>query len=95
MGVQEMTTSPESSDDSSTGKPVVGVSHCLLGKNVRYNGGHTMDKFIAHQLSQHFDFVPVCPEVAIGLGRPDRHCVWSKAEKRRGSGSRRQPVIRT
>ncbi len=65
-----MTTSPESSDDSSTGKPVVGVSHCLLGKNVRYNGGHTMDKFIAHQLSQHFDFVPVCPEVAIGLGTP-------------------------
>lgn len=51
-------------------KPVVGVSSCLLGKNVRYNGGHTMDKFVAHELSQHLDYVPVCPEVAIGLGTP-------------------------
>ncbi|MBM65696.1 MAG: hypothetical protein CMH55_05620 [Myxococcales bacterium] len=51
-------------------KPVVGVSSCLLGKNVRYNGGHTMDKFVAHDLSQHFEYILVCPEMAIGLGTP-------------------------
>jgi len=48
----------------------IGVSSCLLGQEVRYNGGHKRDGFVAGTLSDFADYVPVCPEVAIGLGIP-------------------------
>jgi len=48
----------------------IGVSSCLLGQEVRYNGGHKRDRFLVSSLSQFVDYVPVCPEVAIGLGIP-------------------------
>jgi uncharacterized protein YbgA (DUF1722 family)/uncharacterized protein YbbK (DUF523 family) len=48
----------------------IGISSCLLGQNVRYDGGHKKDGFIAHTLAEYFEFVPVCPEVDIGLGTP-------------------------
>ncbi len=48
----------------------IGISACLLGEQVRYDGGHKRDVFIHDTLSQYFNFVPVCPEVAIGLGIP-------------------------
>lgn len=48
----------------------VGISSCLLGEKVRYNGGHKYDNFINKQLVNYFDFKPYCPEVAIGLGVP-------------------------
>ncbi|MFH0826227.1 MAG: DUF523 and DUF1722 domain-containing protein [Pseudomonadota bacterium] len=48
----------------------VGISSCLLGENVRYNGGHCRDGFIATTLSKYLDFVPVCPEVEAGFGIP-------------------------
>ncbi len=48
----------------------IGISTCLLGENVRYDGGHKKDRFITGTLSNYFEFVPVCPEVAIGLGVP-------------------------
>jgi uncharacterized protein YbgA (DUF1722 family)/uncharacterized protein YbbK (DUF523 family) len=48
----------------------VGISSCLLGAKVRYDGGHKQDAYINGTLAQYFDFVPVCPEVAIGLGTP-------------------------
>lgn len=48
----------------------LGVSACLLGQNVRYNGGHTRDHFITDTLSQHVDYVPVCPEVECGMPIP-------------------------
>lgn len=48
----------------------VAVSQCLLGDNVRYDGGHKRSLFICNQLSQFFEFRPICPEVAIGLGIP-------------------------
>tara|TARA_R110000868_G_scaffold362686_2_gene624893 strand:+ start:7785 stop:8738 length:954 start_codon:yes stop_codon:yes gene_type:complete len=48
----------------------IGVSQCLLGDKVRFDGGHKLDKYIANQLSSYFDFVPHCPEVAIGMGVP-------------------------
>jgi uncharacterized protein YbgA (DUF1722 family)/uncharacterized protein YbbK (DUF523 family) len=48
----------------------LGVSQCLLGENVRYDGGHTLDHFIRDTLGQYVDFVPVCPEVECGLGIP-------------------------
>ena len=48
----------------------IGISMCLLGENVRYDGGHKRDGFIADLLSRYAEFVPVCPEVDIGLGIP-------------------------
>jgi uncharacterized protein YbgA (DUF1722 family)/uncharacterized protein YbbK (DUF523 family) len=51
-------------------QPKVGVSACLLGHNVRYDGGHKRDRFIIETLGKYFEFLPVCPEAAIGLGVP-------------------------
>jgi uncharacterized protein YbgA (DUF1722 family)/uncharacterized protein YbbK (DUF523 family) len=48
----------------------VGVSSCLLGEAVRYNGGHKKSDYIAGTLDNFFDFVSYCPEVDIGLGIP-------------------------
>jgi len=48
----------------------VGISSCLLGEEVRYDGGHKRDAYVNGTLSRYFEFVPVCPEVAIGLGTP-------------------------
>ena len=48
----------------------IGVSSCLLGEEVRFNGGHKRDRFLVGSLARFVDFVPVCPEVAIGLGVP-------------------------
>ncbi len=48
----------------------VGISSCLLGQEVRYNGGHKRSKFCVDHLSRVFEFHPYCPEVAIGLGVP-------------------------
>jgi uncharacterized protein YbgA (DUF1722 family)/uncharacterized protein YbbK (DUF523 family) len=48
----------------------VGISSCLLGQPVRYDGGHKRDSYIAGTLAQYFDFQPFCPEVAIGMGTP-------------------------
>ena len=48
----------------------IGVSSCLLGNEVRYNGGHSRDRYITDILGQHFSFVAVCPEVEVGLGIP-------------------------
>ena len=43
----------------------IGISSCLLGNNVRYDGGHKLDRYIRDTLGRHFDFVPVCPEVRV------------------------------
>ena len=48
----------------------VGISSCLLGEEVRFDGGHKRDAYITGTLSQFFEFVPVCPEAAVGLGIP-------------------------
>lgn len=53
-----------------TDKIKIGVSACLLGEQVRFDGGHKQDAYINGTLSQYFQFMPVCPEVAIGLGTP-------------------------
>ncbi|MDF3933292.1 DUF1722 domain-containing protein [Pseudomonas citronellolis] len=51
-------------------RPRLAISACLLGANVRYNGGHKASRLCLEELGEHFDFVPLCPEVAIGLGIP-------------------------
>lgn len=48
----------------------IGISACLLGKKVRYDGEHQHDRFITDTLGQYVEFVPVCPEVECGLGVP-------------------------
>ena len=48
----------------------IGVSSCLLGKEVRYNGGHSHDRYVTGTLGQHFTYVDVCPEVEAGFGIP-------------------------
>lgn len=48
----------------------IGISSCLLGNNVRYDGGHKLDRYIRDTLGEYFDFVPVCPEVECGLPVP-------------------------
>ncbi len=48
----------------------IGVSSCLLGQEVRYDGGHKRDPYITNVLGQFFDFVPLCPEAGAGLGIP-------------------------
>ena len=56
--------------DSSSGKIPVGISSCLLGNEVRHNGGHKRDSYINGTLGEYFEFTPFCPEVGIGLGVP-------------------------
>lgn len=56
--------------DGEPGRIRVGVSACLLGQNVRWDGGHKRDRFLTDVLARWIEFVPVCPEVGIGLPTP-------------------------
>jgi uncharacterized protein YbgA (DUF1722 family)/uncharacterized protein YbbK (DUF523 family) len=48
----------------------IGVSACLLGTEVRYDGGHKRDAFLVETFGRYVEWVPVCPEVELGLGIP-------------------------
>lgn len=48
----------------------VATSSCLLGEEVRFNGGHKHNGYLTKTLARHFELIPFCPEVAIGLGVP-------------------------
>ena len=48
----------------------LGISACLMGQNVRYNGGHAHDPFLTQTLGRYVAYVPVCPEVECGLPVP-------------------------
>ena len=48
----------------------IGISSCLLGEQVRYDGGHKLNHNITDVLSEYFEFISLCPEIAIGLGVP-------------------------
>jgi uncharacterized protein YbbK (DUF523 family) len=56
--------------DLTTGKIKVGISSCLLGEHVRYDGDHRKNSYITDVLADYFEFFPFCPEVSIGLGVP-------------------------
>ncbi len=60
------------SDKTYATSPVIrlGISTCLLGERVRYDGGHKLDRFLVHTLGRFVEWVPVCPEVEIGLPVP-------------------------
>ncbi|MEE3143309.1 MAG: DUF523 domain-containing protein, partial [Pseudomonadota bacterium] len=48
----------------------VAISSCLLGEEVRFNGGHKHSLVCTKELAKYFQFKSVCPEVGIGLGVP-------------------------
>lgn len=48
----------------------LGISSCLLGNKVRYDGGHKLDQFLTGTFGQYVDWVPVCPEAGCGLEIP-------------------------
>ena len=48
----------------------LGISTCLLGEKVRYDGGHKLDRFLTETLGQYVEYVPVCPEYECDLGVP-------------------------
>lgn len=50
--------------------PLIGISSCLLGNNVRYDGQHKLDRYLRDQLGSFVQFFPVCPEVECGLPTP-------------------------
>ncbi|MBW2200459.1 MAG: DUF523 domain-containing protein, partial [Deltaproteobacteria bacterium] len=48
----------------------IGISACLLGNKVRYDGGHKLDRYLTQTLGCYVEYVPVCPELECGLGVP-------------------------
>ena len=48
----------------------IGISACLLGQEVRFDGGHKRDAFLTDVLGPHVEWVPLCPEVEVGMGTP-------------------------
>jgi uncharacterized protein YbgA (DUF1722 family)/uncharacterized protein YbbK (DUF523 family) len=48
----------------------IGISSCLLGEEVRFDGGHKRDRFLTDVFAPFVEFVPVCPEVELGMGIP-------------------------
>jgi uncharacterized protein YbgA (DUF1722 family)/uncharacterized protein YbbK (DUF523 family) len=65
----------------------IGVSACLLGHKVRFDGGHKHDHFITDTLGQYVEFCPVCPEVEVGFPIP--------RESLRLVGDRKNPRLKT
>lgn len=58
-------------EDSKPTRPIrIGISSCLLGESVRFDGGHKRDEFLTGTLGSFVEWVPVCPEVECGLGTP-------------------------
>jgi uncharacterized protein YbbK (DUF523 family) len=58
------------SGPAAAGKIKVGVSSCLLGEPVRYDGGHRLDALLTQECFRGFVWVPICPELEAGLGVP-------------------------
>jgi uncharacterized protein YbgA (DUF1722 family)/uncharacterized protein YbbK (DUF523 family) len=56
--------------DDVSARPKLGISSCLLGAEVRFDGGHKHNAYVTKSLGEYFDFVPFCPEQGIGLPTP-------------------------
>jgi uncharacterized protein YbgA (DUF1722 family)/uncharacterized protein YbbK (DUF523 family) len=88
---------------SSTGTPPhrlpirIGISRCLLGDKVRYDGGHKRDSFLVDVLGRYVEWVPVCPEVEAGMGTPREaiHLVGDTRQPRVLTVKTEQDVTRT
>jgi uncharacterized protein YbgA (DUF1722 family)/uncharacterized protein YbbK (DUF523 family) len=53
-----------------TNRPKLGISACLLGNAVRFDGGHKRDRFLTDTLGQFIEWIPICPEVEVGMTVP-------------------------
>lgn len=62
----------------------IGISTCLLGEKVRYDGGHKLDRYITDTLGNYFEWVPACPGVEYGLPVPreSMHLIGDPASPR-------------
>jgi uncharacterized protein YbgA (DUF1722 family)/uncharacterized protein YbbK (DUF523 family) len=69
-GILERTSQEGSAPDGGASPLRLGVSACLLGQPVRFDGGHKHDRWITGELGRYVEFVPVCPEVEAGFGVP-------------------------
>ena len=67
--------------------PRIGISSCLLGETVRHDGGHKRDAYLVETLGPLVEWVPVCPEVELGLGTP-REPIRLVRDTRRRDGVR-------
>ena len=63
-------TSPDLSLPANDAPIRIGISACLIGQEVRFDGGHKRSDFLVDIFGPFVEFVPVCPEVEIGLGVP-------------------------
>ena len=68
-GIEKLAFVMKSADGHGS-KIRLGISSCLLGQKVRFDGNHKLDSFLTGTLGQFFEWVSICPEVAIGLGVP-------------------------
>ncbi len=72
-------------DDRKTEQPIrIGISACLLGHDCRYDGKHKRDRILCDTLGKRFQWVPICPEVEIGLPtpRPKLQLEWRDGQVR-------------
>ena len=56
--------------NSPPSRPRIGVSSCLLGGPLRYDGGHLRNEFLTQTLAPHVEWTSVCPESEVGMGTP-------------------------
>ncbi len=67
---ESVRTAGGSREDAASARPKIGISTCLLGEKVRFDGGHKRDRFLTDTFGQFVEWVPVCPEVECGLPVP-------------------------
>src|SRR6476661_8235522 len=73
-------------------RPRIGISSCLLGQPVRFDGAHKRDPFLVETFGAHVEWVPVCPEVEAGFGTPRESMRLVLTEPQvRGRGERFDP----
>ena len=69
----------------------IGVSSCLLGEKVRWNGDHKQDRYVRDALGKYFEYIPTCPEVEVGMGTPrETVALYGTLEKPRMIGKKTQ-----
>ncbi len=69
----------------------IGVSSCLLGEKVRWNGDHKQNHYISEVLANYFEYVSICPEVEVGMGVPrETVALYGNLEKSRMVGKKTQ-----
>ena len=66
----------------------IGISACLLGERVRWNGDHKREPFLVETVGKFVEWVPVCPEMEIGLGTPRPPVHLEKVTAKNGGGTR-------